>query len=584
MQKVFIAPHVTFAERFFVERSLELLNNATIDTYRLRIHNPKSILIEASQVIKATKEKRYRHDEYAKEIIEEVLAITKTNSLLNFSSVHAEYFFSFLKDKNNIYDKCHLINVVLKDNENYSQILFDKILSEITRLNGLGEAVPLSELTAFDTYIGYYFVECKKSGYSKEFLHKLILGIFSSTGVDNFGERILKMKEALSGEKKKCKVIIGIDASDNFKNKVEVISSEFKKLLPNKITRIKEKANSKVSDFFNDKYDYYQIELKVVDYFSAANIARLKLQKVIDLLYIGLNSNYLNIKQNCVVIGKNAVAHATLQKLNIDLEGYIRSNQSDYSSFVEKISNIDTKSVEKETLDKLYSGLRYLRLANEVKELEGKLLNLWIAIEYLFSTDVAGEEKVKRMREIFPKLNSLTYGRRLLNDLHKNIKRLGLEAVLDHYDDNLEYLFEDATYTTLDGLRVNSSLLAFRAFQVKEGILDRKKFVNKISKHQTNLKWNIRRIYRVRNEIVHSASENNDILEITSHLRYYLVFIINGLIDFLLNTPFDVDMDRKISVQDYFSVQAILSANLYFEKEFEPKDVLAIRNFDQYLS
>lgn len=35
---------LSIAEKYFIERTLEQVNSKTIDTYRARLHNPKTIL------------------------------------------------------------------------------------------------------------------------------------------------------------------------------------------------------------------------------------------------------------------------------------------------------------------------------------------------------------------------------------------------------------------------------------------------------------------------------------------------------------------------------------------------------------
>ena len=56
----------TVIQRYFVEKSIELLHRQTNDSYRLRINNSKSIITELVEVCEDLKEGRLKNHEYAK--------------------------------------------------------------------------------------------------------------------------------------------------------------------------------------------------------------------------------------------------------------------------------------------------------------------------------------------------------------------------------------------------------------------------------------------------------------------------------------------------------------------------------------
>ena len=71
---------LTTSQRFFIEKSLELLYLGTIDSYRVRLHNPKSILLELRYCLKEYKNGRIKHfntikskDKKTKAIIDEAI-------------------------------------------------------------------------------------------------------------------------------------------------------------------------------------------------------------------------------------------------------------------------------------------------------------------------------------------------------------------------------------------------------------------------------------------------------------------------------------------------------------------------------
>ena len=74
------------------------------------------------------------------------------------------------------------------------------------------------------------------------------------------------------------------------------------------------------------------------------------------------------------------------------------------------------------------------------------------------------------------------------------------------------------------------------------------------------------RIYRMRNEIVHDAITDSNYEQIASNLKYYLTFILNGIIDYLYNST------NSQSIEDYFIINEIHLGNI--EREGFPLDKL----------
>jgi hypothetical protein len=215
-------------------------------------------------------------------------------------------------------------------------------------------------------------------------------------------------------------------------------------------------------------------------------------------------------------------------------------------------------------------------MGGESGELINKFINYWIGLEYLFSTYEAEAYTVGRLREYFKRCHALIYIKRNMNKFHKDIYRLKENEIIINYNDNLEYLKLEKTYDDII-LNSKSPLLKFRAHYYKELLNDSNKVRGALENHQKNLEWNLTRIYRIRNEIVHNAAIKEDIAVLTSHLRYYLTFIINGIIDFLINHPKDINNDDLINIDDYFLLQDLSLSSLE-KKGVDFKDLIKINN------
>lgn len=58
-------------------------------------------------------------------------------------------------------------------------------------------------------------------------------------------------------------------------------------------------------------------------------------------------------------------------------------------------------------------------------------------------------------------------------------------------------------------------------------------------------------IYRLRNELIHEAAIKQDIENVTSNLRYYLVFLLNQIIVYFANVKEEKE-GQEVSLENFF--------------------------------
>jgi hypothetical protein len=579
----------TSAEKFFVEKTVELLHMQTIDSYRLRIHNPLTIMTELTQVIEALNRNELKNVSYAHTLIEETLFSIKSENELTFKSLSKKYYKNLLeKHKEDLKQIFYSTNLIIKDNENtYRGVLFDKIESELVRLNSL-QVLQVTELKPLNGIIGFFFVELINLGYSKPYLNYFFRSIFFGPKHGTFPERLRILKTLLDRRPEKFRVIIGLTNLADQKLKFKIIHNEFKRLGKNERAKIIRETNGQIEHYFN-KYKsdcvFYEIEAESLDYYTSVKQVRAKVQSMIDALHMGHSSINLQPIAECAEIGQHNPRRAGIQKLTYYLDGYYRSDQNLYIEFLNKLTELEKNKIHRRAKSKINSGLRYLRLGFESSEIENKLLNYWIGLEYIFSSNQADENTLGRIRNYFKKCHAVAYFKRNLKYLHDSISVFGLNSVIPGYNANLEYLKDEATYNLIISKLSDYPLLAYRTNSYKEQLLDLRKTRGTLENHQKNLDWNLNRIYRLRNEVVHNAAIKINIESVTSHIRYYLVFTLNGLLDYFLNEPVDVNHDKKLDIDDYFITQVILLDNIFKDDNYLKFDyLLSMHNPVEYLS
>jgi hypothetical protein len=566
-------------ESFFYEKSLELLHRNTIDTNRLKLSNPLLIIKELTSVCSDLAKNKLKNHDYATSVIKETLKLTKDNHHLKSTVISIDYFNALIEksNKDDYLKIVHAGNLIVNDNKDYTNTLFEEIYKIIVAKR-TDLILDYDDLKKFSRLIEYLYVELCSIGYSKFYLYRFLTAIFSGVDAIDFDARYSIIKSLKDRPVENFEVIFGLDSTKFDKTKVKLLSNGINILNKSDKTRISVITKNKVDIFFDENEEHLLLSLNVntKDYYQALNLSRSKLLNILDVLYLGHSDKNLSLIKDCFIVGSNQPDKSSSLPTMYQIDGYYKSNNKVYKVLIEKFTKINNSNINDETKNKINSGIRYLRMGGESGELINKYINYWIGLEYIFSTYDADSYTIGRLREYFKRAHALIYIKRNINDFHKDIKILNEHHLIPDYNDDLEYLKVENNYNLIIASSV-SPLLRFRAEYFKNLLMDNKKVRAALENHQKNLEWNLTRIYRIRNEIVHNAAIKEDIAVLTSHLRYYLTFIINGLIDFLINNPKDVNNDDQINIDDYFILQDLTLASLE-KKGVELIDLIGISN------
>jgi hypothetical protein len=553
-------------EKFFLEKTLELLNKKTLDTNRLKLNNPYTTIIELTNVCNDLNKGKLKNVDYAKSIAEETVKMLKNKHYLDSKTISIKYFETLISKKQIGKNDFDLIikagNLLIYENKNYLTNLFDHTFDFINTRRAVTN-LDFEEMREFSRIIEYLFVELNHQNFSKFYLNKFITSIFC--GLDNltFDQRFEIVKSLKDRQNEQFEVIFGFDTTKFDVSRVKIFSKDLKLFNKSEKNRILSITKNSAKEFIeeNDSNLLISINVKTKDYYQALNLARTKLLKVLDLLYLGYSDKNILLIDKCFIIGSKLPEKSSSFPTLYHIDGHYNSNKKLYELFLNKVSKLNSSKINKETINKINSAIRYLRMGGESGEIINKYINYWIGLEYLFSSYDADSHTVGRLRSFFKRCHSIIYLKRNLTEFHKDIVRLKESNYITSFDSNLEYLKTVESYNEI--IKNSSSpLLKFRAEYYKNLLEDDSKVKGAIQNHSNNLDWNLNRIYRIRNEIVHNAAMKEDIAVLTSHLRYYLTFIINGLIDFLSNHPLDLNSDDLINIDDYFMLQELRLSSL----------------------
>jgi len=178
---------------------------------------------------------------------------------------------------------------------------------------------------------------------------------------------------------------------------------------------------------------------------------------------------------------------------------------------------------------------------------ENQLLNVWIALETLVPSLVYGGGKVVKIRNGLMPILLVNYLPRIIQRLTADLVRWnrsktsrilrGTNISSDKrlYEKVLELLVLPEHQEHLNELYAelgNFYLLRFRVFEVSELFRKPEKLIEKLKEHEKKVDWQLRRIYRTRNLIVHSGRTISYIDTLIENTHDYLDQAIDAVLDY----------------------------------------------------
>lgn len=566
---------LSICQRFFIEKSIELLYYGSIDSYRVRLNNPKTILEELKYCLQEFEKGRIKHfptikakEKTNKSLTDEVLVFLKHEpNYLEFNSISKSYLELLISNitEQNYKKIIPSIEILLSENNNYLITIIDglKILIESNDFT-------LQSLEKLDYTLNILFSELISKGYSKGFLYKLIYGIFVNSLNEgaNFDDHFSNFRSRVIDVESVYNVIFRIDTTNRVSEAISMITPPSFQLSDDiddielRGARVKRELDSfKVN---NPNRKFIRCSVDAYDYLAALKKASNVLSEYLDIVNLGLSDEFLNIHNRVLVIDTRSSERGDFQNnINI-LDGKYKVEKEHYVQFSRKMPDIiNNPNIPNETKEKIKSAIRYLRLGNQSIEVEHKFINYWIGLEYLFS-NYESQNTINRIKDHFINAHCLAYLIRNLNSFKKSFSQLSSThiALIPSYsvnDDN--FLKSHSFYKEIgDNLFSDFPLLGYRALKLKQWLFSSGKpssASSYVKRHKENLEIHFTRIYRLRNEIIHDAATNTNNEQIASHLRYYLTFILNELIDF-----FSRHNTAELSIEDYFILNEIKLGNI----------------------
>lgn len=550
-------------QEFFKQRMAEIMHKDTLDSYRVRANNAHTILKELSYVMEGWIAGNIKRFETVELCINETISLVKEDNCLVFTNYSKELFLNDLdeynkKSKNNndvpLFEDTnkiiYLVNECLTANEgSFLSNLIEKIEMQVTADQEVGDDKFSPNLREFDNLLSSFACELLMIGYSKRYLYKFFNSFKKNLKGLSFEDAFEEMKQKFRELQQHSFFVVIKLSFKNVKNAQAATDAVdwLKDEMPEAFKNIDKLRRSFIVK--NKSVKFYIEKFEALDAYMAVRLAYEKLSKLLDFKQ-DVISGYALPSYALAFMGKGNGFSVTSEKF-FELDNGGQFLKVDGNMLYEKLSQIEkSELVLADVKDRITAALRHLRIGDGQVELEQQFINYWIALEFIFASSSSKDSTYSRIKENLVNILSACYVKRNILYLENWMKR---EGMLEDEEKLIEMINGNEKEWTLDKI-----LLKFRFKNMKSHLHHKDKIKKYIDNHETHLLQHISRIYRLRNELVHEAALKQDIENVASNLRFYLVFVLNQMIDYFSDKT--ANIKPKSMLQFFWNYEKCLKA------------------------
>lgn len=290
--------------------------------------------------------------------------------------------------------------------------------------------------------------------------------------------------------------------------------------------------------------EYISVMSDGKDIYTSSHNAIVSLSNVLNILSFFSAIEPWSVK-NKTWIGYNTEAPYSISLKPIDIYRtyeYLDSSSTVYNR-IERLMHTESNNLE--LYQKLLSAFSYTNLSHSSMTVEEKYMNMWIALESLTRTD-AHSGIISNIIECIPNACSLRYVYREIRNFAEDCGRCNVSLDFGSININLQEnnkeqivsqiltILRDEALTQILLERCKTcSLLHHRCQEFLGFVVNEQAFIMHIKSQHKTIEWHLDRLYRIRNEIAHSALfQHVSIVRYTEHLYDYLATYISELVRF----------------------------------------------------
>ncbi len=496
---------------FFAQRAEELLFDYTVDSYKPMSLNAPFLCEEALSVIGDVK-KDLLDKANLRPILEE-LSWSFKDDMVAKSLLDLPYESYILSEENASIEEIELKLSVLRrtlDSYRYTVECFDLLYI----------AIENKKKKDIDSIARLLFTNLINQGMSKSYLSKKTLDFFF---VGNDPKKIANC------EAFKDYVDVIYPKSHNFEmyfwvsGLIDVVSESTEAFgievldeLPKEVADKLPKGKAGIPSISYRKIAKVS-GFRALDWYSAKEIAEKNLSRLRDLYNLYHHKSKIEWDGKVVVVQCCEDEPRTLGVLNSPIEKIEDERPEQASRKLNRL--LKNLNLSRDSFEKFNRAVDFHSLSANTRDVENQLLNLWIGLETITPTH-SGHAKITQICNGIMPFLSIMYTKRLIGVFTKDLLRWDRQTVnrilkkipIPKGAKTIDKIAVLLCCPKCDDLRAelysdlkDFHLLRFRAFTLHEKLNSPEKVISLLAEHEKKVLWQIRRIYRSRNLLVHSG-------------------------------------------------------------------------------
>ncbi|MFC0273723.1 hypothetical protein ACFFIX_20260 [Metabacillus herbersteinensis] len=556
----------TDSQCLFVQKWSEMFFYKTINTYQFRLRNAHTILIETKQVLQLIREEQNISASNLKDLTLESKKLLEKD--LCFRKHYKDLLPTLLKGlKINSTDKNDLLQLEYRLN-NALRFISNTYLQNL--IKDLEIAIISNDFYQVEHYSEILASELIHLGWSPRSLSRLIKLYFLSNTYKylTFEEKWEKFISSTTSNTGifHCYFKLSRNQSD-YLSKLK--ASDLRVVNGEEILRTFVSINSHIQE--DAFYIVENTEAYYEDIHSAVEKCRYQLairQSVLSYFNIELE-NF----DNALVVFPNEdkIVDYTLEQ-GTDLE--VETDNDDIQSIINLLNQ--DKILPRDNR-RLINFFRQYDLSIKAISLETIYSNLWSSVESLLVTGHHGSN-IEHIKKIIPSIMCSRYVQNLFKNFLYDCYRAGVKPIIkgkqiktedfNSLNDVFEMLTDESESINFLSSLNDYTLLKQRAAELSNELMNSETLKDLMTNHYNTVTWQIQRLYRVRNNLVHSAKAERDINLLIEHLHFYIRSTINELIFRLNNNDFNSLGDLYLAIEDnYYTLIEVLKNNISNSKK-----------------
>lgn len=523
---------------FFAQTINEALFDYTLDSYKPQALNIRLLCVEALQTIDNIKVGLIKKPNITS-IVDELL--WSLNSDLFAKELIGDKLDGVIEkinnNKNNLKELRQIILLLYHffDNRKYLNKI-QEVLIKITPLNKEKEKIYkatrllLTELINYGYSTGYIYHVTNKHFYD-----------YSKKYTKTTPEDFLKI---FNYQKKKFTVVYRASKLFNeFESVGESVNFKISATYP--IKNLKGAEKKFIEDKKSDEIFIIFKDIEAIDDNVARISSEIPLDKIGNLFSFYHHKETPKISDFALVINHTDNFNLIREK---SIKSIIKKSDVKPNIAAMKVKNLFvTLDLTPNTIHRISRAIDLHSISLTTEQIENKLLNIWTALETLIPKDVeSGNDRIIQIINALVPFQTINYIKKLIEQVgsdfwhfdKENSKKILNSVVLTHKEDS---------FTTLSALIMTSEneekrkeiyalldtypFLRFRLFTLNKTLSSGKEIKKLLENHRQKVEWQIRRIYRVRNLIVHSGKMPSYTNILVENLHNYFDDFLNYIID-----------------------------------------------------